>query len=74
MPDFYERSQRPDHPFILDYARAFNFDDYFESPDDVRRAVSGYLGLCSFMDEQVGKVLAGARGAGLAQHARDLHE
>src|SRR3954452_13464481 len=45
MPLFYEKRDRPDHPFIGDYARAFNFDDYFETPDEVRRAVAGYFGL-----------------------------
>ena len=57
MPLFYEQDQRPQHPFIRDYASSFNFDDYFETPRDVRRAVAGYYGLCSFMDEQAGKVL-----------------
>ena len=42
---------------LRDYAAAFNFDDYFETGEDVRRAVAGYYGLCSFMDEQAGKVL-----------------
>ena len=65
MPKFYERQERPDHPFIRDYARAFNFDDYFETNDDVRRAVAGYFGLCSFMDEQAGKVLSALEASGL---------
>ena len=56
MPLFYEPHERPIHPFIQDYARTFNFDQYFETHKDVRRAVAGYLGLCSFMDEHAGKV------------------
>ena len=65
MPKLYDRQARPDHPFIHDYARAFNFDDYFETDGDVRRAVAGYLGLCSFMDEQAGKVLSALAASGL---------
>jgi choline-sulfatase len=66
MPLFYSRNERPDHPFIRDYATAFNFDDYFEGPVDVRRAVAGYYGLCSFMDEQAGKVLGALQSSGQA--------
>src|SRR5437660_1599401 len=32
MPRFYAAGERPDHPFVRDYARAFNFDDYFATP------------------------------------------
>lgn len=73
MPRFYERHERPDHPFVSDYARAFNFDDYFETPADVRRAVAGYHGLCSFMDEQAGKVLEALRSAGLTAETRIIY-
>jgi len=73
MPLFYERSERPDHPFIRDYAKSFNFDDYFESPTDIRRAVAGYYGLCSFMDEQVGKVFDALSSSGLAESTRVIY-
>lgn len=73
MPRFYAPKERPDHPFIQDYARAFNFDDYFETPDDVRRAVAGYYGLCSFMDEQAGKVLKALQDSGLGQDTRIVY-
>jgi choline-sulfatase len=73
MPLFYERRERSDHPFICDYARAFNFDDYFENPADVRRAVAGYCGLCSFMDEQAGKVFDALESAGLDGETRIIY-
>ena len=66
MPRFYAKSERPNHPFVREYTAAFNFDDYFESAADIRRAVAGYFGLCSFMDEQAGKVLDALAAAGLA--------
>ena len=61
MPRFYEQDERPTHPFVRDYATSFNFDDYFKTQEDIRRAVAGYYGLCSFMDEQAGKVLSARR-------------
>jgi choline-sulfatase len=74
MPLFYGENERPHHhPFIADYARAFNFDDYFKTPDDVRRAVAGYFGLCSFMDEQAGKVLGALEAAGFAGSTRVIY-
>jgi choline-sulfatase len=73
MPLFYARHERPEHPFVRDYARAFNFDDYFQTPADVRRAVAGYYGLCSFMDEQVAKVLDALQSSGLAADTRVIY-
>jgi choline-sulfatase len=73
MPLFYSREERPEHPFVRDYAAAFNFDDYFEGPTDVRRAVAGYYGLCSFVDEQVGKVLDALQASGMAADTRVIY-
>jgi choline-sulfatase len=73
MPSFYAPSERPDHPFIRDYANAFNFDDYFKTDDDIRRAVAGYYGLCSFMDEQAGKVLNALADVGLLNDTRIIY-
>src|SRR5262245_2684763 len=73
MPLFYQPQDRPEHAFICDYARAFNFDDYFETPADVRRAVAGYHGLCSFMDEQAGKVLEALTASGHAADTRVIY-
>ena len=66
MPKLYAREERPRHPYLLDYSRNFNYDDYFESPQDVKKALSGYFGLVSYLDENIGKVLAALRDAGLA--------
>jgi len=73
LPKFYAAGERPDHPFVLDYARSFNFDDYFKTTADVRRATAGYFGLCSFMDEQAGKVLAALDACGLSQSTRVIY-
>jgi choline-sulfatase len=73
MPLLYDKDERPTHPFVGDYAAAFNFDDYFETPYDIRRAVAGYYGLCSFMDEQAGKVLAALAAAGLNESTRVIY-
>ncbi len=72
MPKLYEKGQRPTHPYLVDYARSFNYDDYF-SRDTVKRAIAGYYGLCSFLDENVGKILRTLEDAGLADDTRVLY-
>jgi len=73
MPMFYARDERPIHPFVRDYAESFNFDDYFKTPEDVRRAVAGYYGLVSFMDEQAGKVLGALAASDFADQTRVIY-
>jgi len=67
MPKLYAREERPRHPYVVDYSRNFNYDDYFESPQDVKKALSGYFGLVSYLDENIGKILGALRDAGLAE-------
>ena len=67
MPLLYAREHRPKHPYIEDYRRNFCYDDYFESEADVKKALSGYFGLVSYLDENVGKVLDALADAGLAE-------
>lgn len=57
MPKLYAREERTKHPYLDDYRNSFCYDDYFESPADVHRALSGYFGLVSFFDEHVGKIM-----------------
>ena len=72
-PKLYAADERPDHPFLRDYAGSFVYDRHFDTPDKVRRAVAGYYGLCTFLDEQVGKVLGALEAAGLASDTRVLY-
>jgi choline-sulfatase len=65
MPKQYASHQRPMHPAIAEYARVVDYDTHFETEEDVRRALAGYAGLVSSMDENVGKVLRALDDAGL---------
>jgi choline-sulfatase len=57
MPKLYAREARTRHPYLDDYRNSFCYDDYFESEADVHKALSGYFGLVSFLDENIGKIL-----------------
>ena len=73
MPKQYAQHERPQHPYLQDYADTMTYDQGMKSEADVRRALSGYFGLVSFMDEQVGKVMAALQDAGLADTTRVLY-
>ena len=73
MPKQYAQEERPRHPYLVDYATTMDYDSGMKSPADVRRALSGYFGLVSFMDEQVGKVMAVLEDTGLASATRVLY-
>ena len=68
MPRLYAREQRPRHPYLEDYRNSFCYDDHFKSDADVHRALSGYFGLVSLLDEHIGKVIAALRAAGLEEN------
>lgn len=72
LPKLYAKSERPNHPYLKDYRESFNYDDYFDAAT-VKKAVAGYYGLCSFLDENVGKILRSLEDAGLADDTRVLY-
>ena len=52
-----------DHPAVHVFRKSFGIDRGF-SDDERRRALQAYLGLCSFMDANVGEVLAALDATG----------
>jgi choline-sulfatase len=73
LPKLYPPEERPHHPFTDDYARTVDYDTHFKSPRDVKRALAGYSGLVSSMDENVGDVLRALRAAGLEDSTRVIY-
>ncbi len=69
MPKAHALDGRPPHPWIEAYRRYVPSDDFF---DDERRrvAIASYFGLCTFLDDQVGRVLESLERAGLADSTR----
>lgn len=72
QPRLYGRDQRPRHPFIEGLTKAWNYDDYFDA-ERVRVARTAYFGLCSFLDDNIGRVLQALRESGLAGDTRVLY-
>jgi choline-sulfatase len=73
MPKLYDQAQRPRHPSVDEYAYIVDYDTHFQSPADVKRAIAGYSGLVSSLDENIGHVLQALQAAGLADTTRVMY-
>jgi choline-sulfatase len=60
------------HPWVEALTRTRNDDEFFDD-DTRRRAIANYLGLCSFVDDNVGKLLAALDSAGLKETTRVIY-
>lgn len=72
LPKLYRKEERPTHPYQVDYRSSFNYDDYFDD-EKLKKALAGYYGLCSFLDENIGLVLGALQDAGLAGNTRVMY-
>jgi choline-sulfatase len=74
LPKQYLPAERPDHPYLREYHACVGYDDGFGGDHaKVRRALAGYLGLVSFMDANVGAVLAALEECGFANATRVVY-
>jgi choline-sulfatase len=73
MPKQYAHHERPHHPYIETYAHTVDYDAHFQTAEDVKRAVAGYAGLVSTLDENIGNVLHALRDCGLESSTRVLY-
>jgi choline-sulfatase len=71
-PMMYDPAERPRHPFIDAMRTCFVFDEPFDAPM-VRRAIAAYMGLVSFLDDNVGRILRAIEEAGLAGNTRVIY-
>lgn len=73
MPKLHHRPDGRDHPYLRDYGATIDYGAWFEDDAHVKRAIAAYYGLCSFLDEQIGNVLAALADAGLANSTRIVY-
>jgi choline-sulfatase len=71
-PKLYDESLRPEHPYLRDYSSSFVYDRFF-TPEKVRKAVAAYYGLCSFVDDNIGKMLRTLETLALTGSTRVLY-
>ena len=72
-PKLYGASERPRHPFLDAMRSCMVFDDGFTDDDMVRRAITAYFGLVSFLDNNIGQILNAVRDLGLTSDTRIVY-
>jgi choline-sulfatase len=73
MPRLYDAAGRPHHPAVKALRAIMTYDDHFADAAAVRRAISAYYGLVSFLDDNIGKVLNALDQAGLTSKTRIIY-
>jgi len=72
-PKLYDDEERPMHPYVAMYRRKSHYDAPMQGEGDVNRALAGYFGLVSFLDEQIGKIMTALGEAGLTDSTRVIY-
>jgi choline-sulfatase len=72
LPKQYGQNERPAHPYLRDYAGSFCYDKFFDA-EKLRKAIAAYYGLCTFLDDNIGKVLRTLDATGLTANTRVLY-
>ncbi len=62
----------PIHPAVEDYRACLNLGGFHDEAI-IRKAVAAYHGLVSFVDDNVGRILAALEAAGLSQNTRVIY-
>lgn len=73
LPRLYDEANHPSHPAIAALKSVMNYDDYFDDEEAVRRAITSYYALVSFLDHNIGQVLAAIEAAGLTESTRVIY-
>jgi len=72
-PKLYGANERPHHPFLDAMRSCMVFDEGFTDDDMVRRALTAYFGLVSFLDNNVGLIMNAVRDLGLSDDTRIIY-
>ncbi|MDA0337678.1 MAG: sulfatase-like hydrolase/transferase, partial [bacterium] len=72
MPPQWRQQDWPDHPVIDHFRRFFDFHPQFEEAE-IRQLLAAYYGACSFLDEQIGRVLQQLQDLGLTDRTRIIY-
>jgi choline-sulfatase len=73
MPRLYDEAGHPRHPAVLALRSVMNYDDFFADAQAVRRAIASYYALVSFLDDNIGRILAALEAADLADSTRVIY-
>ena len=66
MPRLRGPDEFPDHPVLAKLREVQSYEDHFRDEAHIRTAIAAYYGMVSFLDDNVGRVLAALDAAGLS--------
>ena len=72
-PNLYGKNERPNHPFVEALRQSQIYDEGFDSPEKVRRAIAAYFGMVSFVDHNVGRLMKALDTHGLDGETRVVY-
>jgi choline-sulfatase len=73
LPRLYGDAEGLRHPAVRAIRAVMDYDDYFENLDAVRLAITSYYALVSFLDNNIGRILAALKSAGLTESTRVIY-
>jgi choline-sulfatase len=65
LPRLRDPHDFPDHPVLRRLREVQNYEDHFRDDDHVRTAIAAYYGMVSFLDDNIGRLLATLAETGL---------
>jgi choline-sulfatase len=71
-PILYAPHERPNHPYVAAIRECMIYDKGFDE-QRVRRAIAAYFGMVTFLDDNIGKILAALDNEGLAGTTRVIY-
>ena len=72
LPVAYNLNDRPKHPGLEDYRHFFGVRDEFDE-QTLRRVIASYYGMVTYLDDNVGKLVATLEELGLADTTRIIY-
>ena len=72
LPVAYGLDERPRHPGLEDYRAFFDIEGEFDETT-LRRVIAAYYGMVSYLDDNIGKLVAALEETGLAAKTRILY-
>jgi len=72
-PRMYAEAERPRHPYIEAMRTCQIYDQGFDDPSKVRKAIAAYFGLVSFVDHNVGRLVQALEANDLASDTRVIY-
>jgi choline-sulfatase len=69
IPDIKQANpELADHPWWQAFNKCYTFDQYFKDEEHRKLAIACYFGLCTFVDQLIGKVLTSLKDNGYADN------